>query len=103
MRLLRSLLMIVGLLALVAGGAAAATPERIEPPCHSQTSHHGPGKDQPAAPAKVMNCCVAWVVAPPTPPTPEAASRPSPARPSPSPVRQLTSLSLAPEIAPPRA
>lgn len=103
MRLVRSLLMILGLFALAAGGAVAATPEPVEPPCHAQTSGHPSDGDRPTAPMKVMNCCVAWVVAPPTPDAPPAVAAPSPVRPSPSLARPLTSVSLAPEITPPRA
>lgn len=102
MRLLRSLLIILGLFALAAGGAAAATPERVEPPCHTQSSSHKPDDDRPATPMKVMSCCVAWVVAPPLADSPASAGPVRRDLPAPSLALQLASLSPTPEVTPPR-
>lgn len=103
MRFLRSLLMIVGLLALVAGGAVAATPEPMEPPCHAMASVQESGDPSPTLPAKVMNCCVAWVVAPPVTAMPLAAPASTPSLPTPALFLALTGVSPELEITPPRA
>ena len=102
MVVVRTLLILLGALAVLTLGATPMTAAAEAPPCHSQD--HQPPADQPASKAlKIMACCVACVAAPRIePPSLPAAPAPaaSAARP---PAPALAGLTPSPAHGPPRA
>lgn len=106
MRALRTLLMLLGVLATLGVGALpAAAGAETSPPCHEATAHHG---DQapastPDEALKAMDCCVACVAAPtlraPEPARMAAPRPPAVIRPAALPAGECP----APEPHPPRA
>ena len=104
MKIIQSLLMLLGALAVLSLGAvgASASPAAAAP-CH-ETGGSTPAKAPDHAPKamKAMICCVACVAAP----TPDAAPLPgprvSPARASLAPVAMPAGRLLSPEPGPPR-
>ena len=73
MALVRTLMILLGAFAVLTLGATPMA-SASEPPCHSR-SHEAPADQRPSKALKVMNCCVACVVAPRIEPvaTPQAA------------------------------
>lgn len=101
MAFLRTLMILLGALAVLTLGATPMAAMAEEPPCHSQD--HQPPTDQPASKAmKVMNCCVACVAAPRIEPaaTPEVSPPTETVFAAPS--SRLFGLSLMPAHGPPR-
>lgn len=102
MRILQTVLLMLGLLAVLAmGGLSASMTAHAEtpPPCHE--THNEPAPSD-KAPAIVMACCIACV-APVIPAPSEAAMDEHESLHTPPPVSHLKGLRLAPEPGPPRA
>lgn len=102
MAVLRTLMILLGALAVLTLGATPMSAMAEAPPCHSQ-EHPAPA-DQPASKAlKIMACCVACVAAPRVEPadtpvilTPASVQRTAPSSP-------LSGLTPSPAHGPPRA
>lgn len=99
MGLMRTWLLLLGALAVLALGAAPAVAE-APPPCHG-TSHEAPAT--PDKPVKAMSCCAACVAAPlPQPPIRVSVRAPAPAS-AVGPQTLPVGRTPAPEPGPPRA
>jgi len=106
MVILRTLLMLVGALAVLTLGALPAAAGPAASPCHepSGTMHHGDAPAQaPVKAIKVMACCVMCVAAPAVPPVQPAAARADAGDHHPLPAARMTGRGPAPEHGPPRA
>ena len=107
MRLLRTLVMLLGALAVLATGfaPAAAAASEAPPPCHDTASHHqGPQtpSPDPAGQAQIPDCCVACIASPPLqPPARARLAAPRPATLTPR-TAMLAGERPAPEPHPPR-
>jgi len=101
---MRTLLLVMGALAILSLGAAGASAApRQAPPCHEMGGNApAPDHHAPAKAMKVMACCAACVVAP-APETPTGAKATlSRASVAPAPTLALPGRRLTPEPAPPR-
>ena len=102
MTAVRTVLILLGALAVLVRGATPMAAMADAPPCHSQ-EHQAPA-DKPASKAlTVMNCCVACVAAPRPEPTASPVAFTPPAATYHVPPSTLTGLSPSPAHGPPRA
>ncbi|RZJ17542.1 MAG: hypothetical protein EON91_08945 [Brevundimonas sp.] len=107
MRMLQTLLLLIGAMAVLVLGAGGMPASAAEPaPCHAEGATHHSAPDTPATPSKAlktMGCCVVCVTAPlPQPPGATTAAA-SAARPARLPTALPRGLIPSPEPFPPRA
>lgn len=106
MRMLQTLLLLIGAMAVLVLGAGAPASTAEPPPCHAESAAHPGAPEAPAAPSKAlkaMGCCVVCVTAPlPQPPQATATADPA-ARPAPLSTALPRGLIPSPEPFPPRA
>ncbi|MFN3670264.1 MAG: hypothetical protein ACK4VY_13230 [Brevundimonas sp.] len=109
MKIVSSLLLLIGALAVLTLGAlgVSAGPAMAEAPCH-ETSHAAPDQTPdhsgktPGKPMKAMACCVACVAAPNLDPASDSAPTVAPARLTAPLFNVPAGLLLSPEPGPPR-
>lgn len=106
MRMLQTLLLLIGAMAVLVLGAGAPAFAAEAAPCHAEGAAHHGAPDTPATPSKAlkaMGCCVVCVTAPLPQPRAAATTAAPTTRLSPPPTALPRGLIPSPEPFPPRA
>lgn len=109
MRMLQTLLLLIGAMAVLVMGAGAPASAAEAAPCHAEGAAHHSAPDAPDAPAtpskalKAMGCCVVCVTAPLPQPGENGTAAVPTARPVPLLMALPHGLIPSPEPFPPRA